>query len=204
MSAKNNLKFGLFGSVAALGAVLFVPPVRDWVFSHKIWPLPLPWDLQPEQLQHMAQTIEPGDVIIERNLHSAHWMLFCKAATGSTWVHASIVDYDKKLINMFKVVRKEDLGTYLEKASTNIVVVRPPYAGDVERARALAFARSQLGVEFDPSFKTRAGNCVGLIGASLEAGGVHVNPRPAFGFLRPVDTASNILRTEGMKVVWCK
>lgn len=188
--------------VGGTAVVLLVPPVRDWFFSHKVWPFKLPWDIRKDQVQELVSLAEPGDVVVEKNWHSWHWMLFCKASTGNTWVHAAIVDRGKKLINMFKTVQYEEFSTYLDKGSTHVVLLRPPYKDDESKNRALEFARSKIGTEFDPSFDDRAGNCVGLIGASLEAGGVHVERYPAFGFLKKVDTAWNLLNIPGIKRIW--
>lgn len=204
MNERRFSKLGIGAVVVAssTAVVLFVPPIRNWVFSHKIWPFKLPWDITPEQVRELEAVAQPGDVVVERNLHSWHWMLFCWASTGSTWVHAAIVDQRKKLINMFITVQEQDFSTYLEKQSTRVVLLRPPYRDEASKQRALRYARSKLGTQFDPYFNDRAGSCVGLIGASLEEGGVPVQRRRAFGFLKYVDGAVNLFNIPGIKKIW--
>lgn len=186
----------------ALPVVLFVPPVRDWFFGNKMWPFPTPWDVTPKQVEELRAHSRPGDVIVERNLHSWHWMLLSKGFSGSSWVHAAIVDEDKSLISMAKTVKRQGFSTYLEKQSTDIKLVRPPYPNSTGIQKALQHARSKLGTAFDPDFENQAGNCTGLIATSLEAGDIDVPSRRAFLVGKKIYSSEDFFKMPGAKIVW--
>ncbi|HEY9871125.1 MAG TPA: hypothetical protein V6D08_18305 [Candidatus Obscuribacterales bacterium] len=200
MFKKTLLTVGLL--VVSLLILLFVPPVRNALYGSKLWPYATPWDVTPEQITELKRVVQPGDVIVERNLHSFHWMLLCLAGTGSSWVHAAIVDEDGKIVNMMVIVRKLDITSYLDKQSTDMVLVRPPYKDDASVVRALRYAKSKLGTPFDPSFDNQAGNCTGLIAGALKAGGVQVRSRPIFLLGKTVYPAAEFLRIPNARVIW--
>jgi hypothetical protein len=188
--------------VVSLLILLFVPPVRNAFYGSKLWPFATPWDVTPDQITELKRVVQPGDVIVERNLHSFHWMLLCLAGTGSSWVHAAIVDEDGKIVNMMVTVRKLDVSSYLHKQSTDMVLVRPPYRDSESVRQALNYAKSKLGTPFDPSFENQAGNCTGLIAGALESGGVHVRSRPIFLLGKTVYPAAEFLKIPNARVIW--
>jgi hypothetical protein len=188
--------------VALITAVLFLPPLRDWFFGNKMMPLPTPWDVTPAQVKALTAIAEPGDIVVERNWHSWHWMLFCKASTGSSWVHTALVERPGTIITMSHTVKAQPFSTYLEKQSTDLVLLRPNYPNAVARQRTLTYARSKIGTPFDPDFENPAGSCAGLVGAALKEGGITVPMRKAFGFSKNVYAAVDFLGIENSKVIW--
>ena len=166
---------------AALATVFFVPPVRNKFFTTKLWPWPLPWDTTAEELSLLRELSKPGDVIIESNLHSWQWIALCLATTRTSWVHAALVDENKRLITVDKEVVEADFDIYLRWGSTRLGLIRPPYANAEQAKEAIAFARSKLGRCYDPSFQDHSGNCNGLVGSSLVHAGIAVPQKQLFG-----------------------
>jgi hypothetical protein len=189
---------GLFA--AALGTVLFVPPVRDKFFTTKLWPWPLPWDVTADQIAHLRAIARPGDVVIESNLHGWQWMALCGATTGTTWVHAALVGENGKLLTVHKEAIEADWEIYLEWGSTRMALLRPMYASDAQRNQVLQHARSKLGTIYDASFSDHAGNCNGLVASSLLQAGIHVPSRNCFG--KTVYAANCFLEIPGSQLVW--
>jgi hypothetical protein len=185
-----------------LTPILLVPPIREWFFSNKMWPFATPWDITKAEVAELKHTARPGDVIVEKNIHSWHWMLLCKAATRSSWVHAAIVDEDRTLISMFKEVKRQGFSTYLEKQSTDVILLRPPYRDSSQVKLALQYARSRISTPFDPDFNNDAGNCTGLIATTLKAGGVHVPKRRAFIVGKYIYGAVDFFNIQGVRVIW--
>lgn len=167
-----------------------------------MWPFPTPWDVTAQELDELKEIARPGDIIVERNIHSWQWMLLSQFFTGSNWVHVAVVDENKDIINMAKTVKREDLSTYLQKQSTDMRLVRPPYRSDADIAKVLKFARSKIGTKFDPDFQEQSANCTGLIASSLKAGGIEIPSRQAPLFKRTIYSAEDILNMRGGRLVW--
>lgn len=165
----------------AVSASLFVPPVRNKVFSTKLWPWRTPFDTTEAELKYLRSIARPGDIVVESNLHGWQWMLLSKFMTGSSWVHAALVDENLELLTVHQVARKADWDIYLEWGSTSIALLRPPYSSEDCVTTAIEFARSKIGTAYDPSFRDHAGNCNGLVGSALAAGGVQVATKDCFG-----------------------
>lgn len=111
-----------FGGIIA--TVLLMPPIRDKFFTTKLWPWCLPWDTHAEELNRLKELSEPGDVIIESNLHGWQWMALSLVATGTSWVHAALVDENKQLLTVHKKVIDADWNIYLEWGSTRLALIR--------------------------------------------------------------------------------
>lgn len=188
--------------VVSLAILLFVPPIRDWFFSNKMWPFPTPWDITPAQVEELHEISKPGDVIVERNLHSWQWILFCIVTTNSSWVHTGLVDENKKLLTMMVSVKELPFSSYLFKQSTEVVLLRPPYKSSDDVKAAIDYARSKVGTQFDPKFKDPAGNCNGLIATALVKGGIVVPQRRAFFIGQYHWPASEFFNIKGVRVLW--
>lgn len=185
---------------AALATVLFLPPVRDKFFTTKLWPWPLPWDVTPQQIEHLRQIAEPGDIVIESNLHGWQWVALCGATIGTTWVHAALVGDNGSLLTVHKEAIETDWDIYLGWGSTRIALIRPSYDSDEQRDQAIGYARTKLGTVYDASFADHAGNCNGLVASSLASVGIPVRSRKCFG--KSIYAASCFLELPGAKVIW--
>jgi uncharacterized protein YycO len=185
---------------AAIGAALFVPPVRDRVFTTKLWPWRTPWDITEEQISELRSLAQPGDVIVESNLHGWQWMSLCLATTGSSWVHGALVDENKRLLTVHKKAIEADWDIYLEWGSTRMALVRPPYADAEQAQKAIDFARSKVGTIYDPSFEDHHGNCNGLVASALSHAGIDVRTKQCFG--KSIYPASTFFEIPGALVIW--
>ena len=188
------------GILGVLSCALFVPPVRDKVFSTKLWPWPLPWDTTRAELDELIALSRPGDVILESNLHGWQWVCLCFVTTGTNWVHAAIVDENKKLMTVETKAIETDFDIYLRWGSTRLALIRPPYRDADQISKALDFARSKLGTKYDASFTDHAGNCNGLVGSSLEHCGISVSRIRRFG--KTLYAPDCFLKIPGVKVIW--
>lgn len=129
----------------------------------------------------MSEQAEPGDVVIESNLHGWQWMALCLATTGTSWVHAALVDENRRLITVHKQVIETGWDIYLEWGSTRMALLRPPYASKEQRQSAIDFARSKVGTQYDATFRNHEGNCNGLVATALQQADIEVSPRRCFG-----------------------
>jgi hypothetical protein len=199
-SLLNKLLFATGVGGGLLATVLFVPPVRDRFFATKVWPWPLPWDTNEQELQLLKDLAQPGDVVVESNLHGWQWMALCFAATGTTWVHAALVDEKKRLLTVHKRVIETDWNIYNDWGSTRIALLRPCFRSAAQVQTAIDHARSKLGTEYDPSFRNHAGNCNGLVASALAEAGLPVKTRTCFG--RDVYNAKCFFDLPGAEIVW--
>jgi hypothetical protein len=191
-------------SIASLGALvatlLLVPPIRDKVFTTKLWPWCLPWDTTTEELDRLKDLSQPGDVVIESNLHGWQWMALSMVTTGTSWVHAALVDENKQLLTVHKKVIAADWDIYLEWGSTRLALVRPPYQNKRQAHTAIDFARSKLGTVYDPSFREHTGNCNGLVASALMHSGIEMHARECYG--RQIYPADSFFKITGARTVW--
>src|SRR5215475_59191 len=111
---------GLFLGGAAVAAALFVPQVRDKVFTTALWPWRLPWDTNPSELRILRELCRQGDIIVEANMHSWQWVALACALTRSNWVHAALVDDNLNLLTVNKLVIEANFDIYLEWRSTRL------------------------------------------------------------------------------------
>jgi len=191
---------GLFFGGAAIATALFVPPVRDKVFSTPLWPWRLPWDTNDSELRQLKELCRPGDVIVEANLHSWQWVALARVLTKSNWVHAALVDENLKLLTVNKLVIEADFDIYLEWKSTRLALVRPPYKDAAQAQKAIDYARSKMGTLYDPSFEDQIGNCTGLVASSLIEAGIPVKISHSIG--KNVYAADCFFNIPGAKVIW--
>jgi hypothetical protein len=191
---------GLFFGGAAIATALFVPPVRDKVFSTPLWPWKLPWDTSNSELRLLKELCRPGDIIVEANLHSWQWIALACALTRSNWVHAALVDEDLKLLTVNKLVIEADFDIYMEWKSTRLALVRPPYKDAAQAKKAIDYARSKVGTQYDPSFKDQAGNCTGLVASSLIHAGIPIPIMRSVGM--NVYAADCFFKIPGAKIIW--
>ncbi len=185
---------------AILATVLFVPPVRDKVFTTKLWPWNLPWDTHAEELEMLEKLSQPGDVVIESNLHGWQWMLLSLVVTGTSWVHAALVDENKRLLTVHKKVIEANWDIYLKWGSTRLAIIRPPYQSKEQAQAAIDFARSKLGAIYDPSFGEPTGNCNGLVASALIYAGIKTQAKKCCG--RKIFPADSFLKINGARTVW--
>lgn len=185
---------------ATLSIVLLVPPVRDKVFTTKLWPWKLPWDTHAEELEKIKQLSQPGDVIIESNLHGWQWMALSLVVTGTSWVHAALVDENKRLLTVHKKVIEANWDIYLDWGSTRLALIRPPYQSIEQAQTAIDFARSKLGAKYDPSFTEQTGNCNGLVASALAHSGIDVQVKKCYG--RQIFPADSFIKIIGARTVW--
>ena len=198
-----SLKFLAAVSVAVsagLAICVFVPRVRNRVFTTSLWPWPLPWDTTERELALLKELAEPGDVLLESNLHGWQWILLSFLGTGTTWVHAALVDSDKRLLTVHKEAIEADWSLYREWRSTRLSLIRPPYKDDSRREAAINFARQKLGTPYDPSFKLHSGNCNGLVAEALKFAGIAVAPRKCWG--RELYAPDCFLEIPDARLIW--
>ncbi len=184
----------------ALAAALFVPPVRDKVFGTKLWPWKLPWDTHERELATIRKLSQPGDVLVESNLHGWQWMALCLATTKTSWVHAALVDENKQILTVHKLAIQTDWNIYLDWGSTRLALIRPPYQNSEQSMAAIEYARSKIGTRYDPSFREHSGNCNGLVASALVHAGLPVEQQLVYG--RNVFSPDCFFRIPGAKVVW--
>jgi hypothetical protein len=197
-----KIAISVFAVVVLIMVLLFVPPVRDWFFGNKMWPYATPWDVTKSQILELRTLAEPGDIIVERNLHSWQWMLLCSISNGSSWVHVAIVTDKGKFISMAKKIVEQDFETYRKKQSTDLVLLRPNYASRKDVQKALEYARSRIGTKFDPSFENHDGNCTGLVASALKAGNIQVPMRRAFFVGKPIYGAADFFKIRDARTIW--
>ncbi|MGH2505925.1 MAG: hypothetical protein ACRDHZ_00670 [Ktedonobacteraceae bacterium] len=148
----------------------------------------------------MRELSQPGDVIVESNLHGWQWMALCMAATSTSWVHAALVDGNKRLLTVEKEAVEADFDIYLRWGSTRLALVRPPYRDDKQAEAAVRYARSKLGTRYDPSFQDHAGNCNGLVASALAHAGVPVEQKQCWGL--KVYAPDCFFKIPGAEVIW--
>jgi hypothetical protein len=186
--------------VAIASAVLFWPPARDKFFTTALWPWSLPWDTDEHELAAVKALAQPGDVLVESNLHGWQWIALCLATTRTSWVHAAIVDNNKQLLTVHKEALETDWSLYIEWRSTRLALIRPPYESESQKQAALSHARRSLGTPYDPSFKNHNGNCNGLVGNSLAQAGL---PPETLSFLgRELYPANCFFELPGAQLIW--
>lgn len=201
MFKKRKLLATLAAAVSAGVAVcLFVPRVRDKVFTTSLWPWSLPWDTSDKELALLKELSEPGDVLLESNLHGWQWIALAFIGTGTTWVHAALVDRSKSLLTVHKEAIEADWSLYREWRSTRLALIRPPYRDDSQREAAINFARQRLGTPYDPSFQTQSGHCNGLVAEALKFSGIAVTPRKCWG--RELYAPDCFLEIPAARLVW--
>lgn len=187
-------------SAGALATVLLVPPAREKFFTTKLCPWPLPWDTTREELARLKDLSRPGDVIVESNLHAFQWIAVCLAATHTPWVHAALVDENRRLLTVVKETTEAEFDIYLEWGSTRLALIRPNYSSDVQIRDAIRFARSKVGCRYDPSFQDSTGNCNGLVASSLQHAGIEIPHKQVLG--RRVYAPDCFFRIPGARMVW--
>lgn len=202
---KTRTIFKLLTLSTAIGAgvlstALFVPPVRDKIFSTKLWPWKLPWDTNEEELETIRHLSRPGDVLIESNLHGWQWMALSLATTGTSWVHSALIDEKKQILTVHKLAIQTDWKIYLDWGSTRLALIRPPYQNTEQSMAAIEYARSKIGTPYDPSFREHSGNCNGLVASALIHAGLPVEQRLVQS--RHVFSPDCFFRIPGSKVVW--
>lgn len=138
--------------------------------------------------------------MIESNLHGWQWIALCYAATGTTWVHAALVDGNKQLITVHKQAIEADWSIYLDWGSTRMALIRPPYENEFQRQEAIDFARAKVGTPYDASFTDHSGNCNGLVASALQHSGVPVETRHCMG--RPIYPGDCFLHIPGARIIW--
>jgi uncharacterized protein YycO len=183
-----------------LSTALFVPPVRDKIFSTKLWPWKLPWDTDEEELETIRHLSQPGDILVESNLHGWQWMALSLATTQTSWVHAALVDENKQILTVHKLAIQTDWNIYLDWGSTRLALIRPPYQNTEQSMAAIEYARSKIGTPYDPSFREHSGNCNGLVASALIHAGLPVEQRLVHG--RHVFAPDCFFRIQGSEVVW--
>lgn len=184
----------------SLAIALFVPPVRNKVFSTKLWPWRLPWDTNEEELAAIRRLSLPGDVLIESNLHGWQWMALSLATTRTSWVHAALVGDNQQILTVHKLAIKTDWDIYLDWGSTRLALIRPPYKNREQSQMAIDFVRGKLGTIYDPSFREHAGNCNGLVASALVHSGIDVEERTVCG--RSLFTPDCFFKIPGAAVIW--
>ena len=194
------VKFFLLPIMLVFASVLLVPPVRDNFFYTNLWPFPLKSELTAEQVRQVKELARPGDVLVEANMHYWQWVLLSAAGTGSTWVHTALVDDKGGLLSMNKEIKEMPITIYLDWHSTQLALVRPPYKNPESTARAIAYARSQIGIPFDPQFRIPSASCTGLVGESLKRADVPVPATERFG--HTYYGAASFFQIPGAKVIW--
>ncbi len=186
--------------IVGVASVLLIAPVRDKFFNANVWPWPLSSDITPGEIRQVEALARPGDIVVESNLHYWQWVALSQITTGSTWVHTSIVNYDGKLLTMDSSDVKVPFKIFLKWNSTRLALVRPTYSSNAARARALTWARSQLGTPYDPSFKNPAGSCTGLVGTALQKGGISISQTVVSG--HRIYSAEAFLHAPGSRIIW--
>jgi hypothetical protein len=187
-------------AVVFLICILFVAPIRNRFFATGLWPWPLPHEITREQMNKVAALAEPGDVIVESNMHFPQWVALSYVFTGTTWVHASLVDDRKNLITETGKVVELPINIYRTWRSTSVALVRPNYTNRREVAGAIAYAKSKEDTPYDPSFKNPNASCTGLVGQALGSAGIAVPHKVIFG--RRVYPADSFFKIPGARVLW--
>jgi len=187
--------------VVFLICILFVAPIRNRFFATSTWPWTLPHEISRKQMNQVAALAEPGDVIVESNMHFAQWVGLSYVFTGSTWVHASLVDDRKHLITETGKVVELPINIYGTWRSTRVALVRPKYSNRRQIASAIAYAKSKEDTPYDPSFENPNASCTGLVADALGAAGIAVPYRTIFG--RRVYPADSFFKIDDAKVLWC-
>lgn len=185
---------------AFLFIALLVPPVRNWFFATSLCPFPLPGEITAKQIEELKSRARPGDVIVESNMHYWQWVALCRLATGSSWVHASLVDDQGSLLTVSGKAVQLPVTVFLSWRSTRLALVRPPYKDSEAVAMAIQYARSRLNTPYDPSFRDPAGSCTGLVGEALARGGVDVPRMHPLNYT--VYGASSFLTASGFRIIW--
>lgn len=196
-------KLAFMGCAAVSGliaAALLVPPIRDRIFSTKLWPWRLPWDTNEAELQVLQSLSLPGDVILESNLHGWQWMALSLATTRTSWVHAALIDENKQILTVHKLAIATDWNIYLEWGSTRLALIRPPYQDEQQAQSAIDYARTKLGTNYDPSFQDHSGNCNGLVATSLAHAGLPVLTCDVYG--RKIYSPDCFLKIPGAEIIW--
>ncbi len=194
------LLFTLLAAGSALATVLLLPPARNRFFATKLWPFSLPWDTNKEELEYLRELSQPGDLILESNLHGFQWVALCLFTMQTSWVHAAIVDENRRILTVEKEVIETDFEIYQRWGSTRLCLLRPPYQSGEQIRAALDYARSNLGKPYDASFNDDAGNCNGLVGSSLVKAGIEVPKKARFG--KSLYAPDSFFKIKNASIIW--
>ncbi len=184
----------------SIATIALVPSVRTKVFTTQLWPWPLPFDTNDDELNMLQELVEPGDIIVEANLHSWQWIALCTSTLGSSWVHTALVDDEKKLLTMDGVAVQTDFSIFKKWSSTRLAIIRPPYRDKKQRHTVIASVKKHLGSAYDHTFVNPNGYCNGLVGAALNAVGIPVKTVRTWG--KDVYSAHNFFKIPNAIVVW--
>lgn len=187
--------------IVFLICILFVAPIRNRFFATSTWPWALPNEITNQQMKTVAALAKPGDIIVESNLHYPQWVWLSQVFTGTSWVHASLVDDRKNLITETGKVVELPINVFRTWRSTSVALVRPKYSNRRQIAMAIAYAKSKEETPYDPSFKNPNASCTGLVGESLGAAGIAVPYKIIFG--RKVFPADSFFQLANAQLLWC-
>ncbi len=184
----------------SIATIAFVKPVRTRVFTSRLWPWPLPFDTNDTELALLETLVEPGDIIVEANLHSWQWIALCSSTLGSSWVHTALVDDERKLLTMDGVAVQTDFGIFKKWTSTRLAIIRPPYRDAEQKQTVIQSVKNHLGAAYDHTFVNPNGYCNGLVGAALNSVGIPVETVRTFG--KNVYSAHNFFKIPNAVVIW--
>lgn len=143
---------------------------------------------------------KPGDVIIESNLHYWQWVALSYLTTGTTWVHASLVSHDGKILTVAGKVVELPIDVYCKWRSTKVAVIRPRYSNVRDLEDAIGYAKAQLQTPYDPTFKNANASCTGLVGEALTQENLPVHYKMILG--RRIYPANAFFHLPGARLLW--
>jgi hypothetical protein len=133
-------------------------------------------------------------------MHYWQWVALSHVFTGSTWVHASLVDNQKHIITMQGKIEVLPISIYGTWRSTKLALIRPPYASSDQVQKTIEAAQSHVGTPYDPWFRNPNASCTGIVGESLSKGGIPVHSIEILG--RRIFGAGAFFDVPGARVVW--
>lgn len=159
------------------------------------------------ELDRIAESVRPGDIVITADRLFPLWQCVIRAA-GSNYCHAAIYEGAGRVIEAttFHDSGRGVAHTPLEKyigGHKALCVLRPPYGGDAGVRAALGYAWAQLGKPYDVRMQvdsTDAMYCTKLVAGAMAAAGFRVPPTRFFG--KPGYIPDEFMRMEGVQMVW--
>ena len=187
--------------ILLVAASLFVPPLRDQVFAMSLWPWPLPGEVTTAQLQAVQKLAQPGDVIVESNMHYGQWVALSYVFTGSPWVHAALVDNQKHLITMEGKVAVLPMSIYDKWHSTRLALILSSRTRNRSKCKKQFHMRScRRTPQYDPWFENPDASCTGVVGEALSHAGMAVPYEVILG--RRIYGADSFFKIPGAQVIW--
>jgi hypothetical protein len=156
----------------------------------------------------IANTLKSGDIVLVADKLFPLWQLVIRLLFNSNYYHSAIYENNGQVIEATTYypagsgVRRTNVESYIS-GYKNVCIVRPSYATNTARQKAVNFAVSQLGKPYDCAIQIEENGsfyCAKLVAYALKAAGVDVKQSQFLG--KKGFAPSDFIHTENTKIVY--